>query len=309
MGRQWHAASAAARRIFQQADSLLGDSLGLPLTELCFFGPAERLNRTDASQPAIYAVSVACAAALQERGELESATSGAQTLAGLSLGEYTALHLAGAFSFEDGLRLVARRGALMQQAAETTHGGMVALTGADEDQAEEVCRRARGDGVLVCANFNAPGQIVLSGSAEACARVIPVAGELGLRATPLTVAGAFHSPLMRPAADRLGEVLSAIPLRPLKGAVWSNVTAQPHLQDDPELLRRRLVEQIVSPVRWAQSCATLAGSGLTGFRELAPGTVLRGLMRRIDRSVEVKNHDQADQQDQPASSGSRDQRN
>jgi len=259
---------------------------------LCFVGPAERLNQTDVSQPAIYTTSVACAEALRERGELGAVPDAAAALAGLSLGEYTALHLAGGFSFEDGLRLVASRGALMQEASEASRGGMVALTGADESQAEEVCLRAKGDGVLVCANFNAPGQIVLSGSIAACERAVAAAADLGLRATPLTVAGAFHSPLMQPAADRLGEVLSRTPLQPLRGDVWSNVTAQVHRRDDAELLRQRLVEQIVSPVRWAQTCATLASSGLTGFRELAPGTVLRGLMRRIDRSVEVKNHDQ-----------------
>lgn len=300
MGRAWCQASPAARAVLDEADAVLGDTLGLPLSELCFSGPAERLNQTDVSQPAIYAVSVACAAGLRERGRLDLGTRGPDhAAAGLSLGEYTALHLAGAFSFADGLRLVAQRGALMQRSAERSEGGMVALTGADEAQAEEVCRAARGGDVLVCANFNAPGQIVLSGAKSACSRAVEAAGGLGLRATPLTVAGAFHSPLMQPAADRMAQVLAGVEFKPLRFEVWSNVTARPHAPDDPELLRRRLVEQIVSPVRWAETCATLAGLGRKQFVELAPGTVLRGLMRRIDRSAEVKNHDQPEPSEQP----------
>ncbi|MHC5004305.1 MAG: ACP S-malonyltransferase [Planctomycetota bacterium] len=289
MGRAWHERSAAARAIFAQADEILGDSLGAPLSTLCFDGPAERVNRTDVSQPAIYTCSVACFHGL---GELAGAAIEPAAAAGLSLGEYTALHLAGAFDLADGLRLVATRGRLMQEAAEASEGGMVALIGADEAQAEAVCASAGDGGILVPANFNAPGQIVLSGDRAACDRAVATAQELGLRATPLVVAGAFHSPLMQPAADRMTEALAAAALRPPRIPVWSNVTATPHDQDDVELLRERLVQQIVSPVRWSQSCEGMAGTGYTSFDEMAPGTVLRGLMRRINRNLKVHNHDQ-----------------
>ena len=167
MGKAWCEASAAARAVFEEADQVLGDSLGAPLSTLCFEGPADQLNRTDAAQPALYACSVASYRALAEQGvELPLGAA-----AGLSLGEYTALHLAGVFGFVDGLKLVARRGKLMQQASTAEASGMVALTGADEEQAEAVCAAAAGDEVLVCANFNAPGQIVLSGHTTASPNV------------------------------------------------------------------------------------------------------------------------------------------
>ena len=191
----------------------------------------------------------------------------------------------------------------MQQAAEASKGGMVALIGADEAQANEVCAKTLASGAaagecLVPANFNAPGQIVLSGSIEACDRALTVAGEVGVRATKLQVAGAFHSPLMAPAAEKLGEALAKAAIAPLKAEVWSNVTARPHDPANAELLRSLLVKQLVSPVRWSQSCANLlealGSSGeraTTAFHELAPGTVLKGLMRRIDKTCEVIPHD------------------
>lgn len=323
MGKAWRDASPAAARVFAEADAFLDRhatfgplfaTIGVPLSELCFSGPAETLNRTDISQPAIYVCSIACAAGLAERNVVP--TGSFSDTAGLSLGEYTALHLAGAFTFLEGLELVATRGMLMQQAAEASQGGMLALVGADEAQALAVCETALKEGpageVLVCANFNAPGQIVLSGSAGACDRANTAAGIMGLRAARLTVAGAFHSPLMQPAADRLAAALERVEFRRPRCVVWSNVTAQPHPtgaweQGDRELLRRRLVEQLVRPVRWAETCGTLtrpsdsqspgsSGGGVSGgrapFHELAPGSVLKGLMRRIDRSCEVINHDQ-----------------
>jgi [acyl-carrier-protein] S-malonyltransferase len=287
MGKAWAEASAAAKAVFDEADDVLGDSLGAPLSALCFEGPADQLNRTDAAQPALYVCSVASYRGLAEQGvELPLGAA-----AGLSLGEYTALHLAGVFNFADGLRLVARRGRLMQESSTAESSGMVALTGADEQQAEAVCAAAAGDEVLVCANFNAPGQIVLSGHDGACARAVTEAEKLGLRATPLTVAGAFHSPIMQPAADGMGAALAEVDFRPLQAPVWSNVTAKPHGADDAELLKQRLVEQIVSPVRWSETCQGLATDSTMGFHELAPGSVLRGLMRRTERKVKVTSHD------------------
>jgi [acyl-carrier-protein] S-malonyltransferase len=292
MGRAWFDASPAARRTFEEADEILGDDLGAALSAICFGGPGERLNRTDIAQPAIYTCSVASLrGAIELEGPLEPAAA-----AGLSLGEYTALHIAGAFGFADGLRLVARRGRLMQEAAARSDSGMVALIGADEAKAQAVCiQAAEGDEVLVCANFNAPGQIVLSGHAAACRRAVTAAERLGVKATPLAVAGAFHSPLMQTAADGMARALEDVEIRPLRLPVWSNVTAEPHDPQDGELLKRRLVEQIVSPVRWAQTCPrllSLAAGATMECREIAPGSVLRGLMRRIDRHAKVISHDQ-----------------
>ena len=287
MGKAWHEKSAAARAVFEEADRVLRTSLGAKLSDICFNGPAERINQTDVSQPAIYTTSIACWRGLLEKhGDLPLLAT-----AGLSLGEYTALHIAGVFDFATGLKLVAERGRLMQEAAVASKGGMVALIGADDAQAQAVCDKAAQGEALVCANYNAPGQIVLSGSAGACQRAVSVAGEMSLKATPLTVAGAFHSPLMQPAADRMAAVLAAVSLKTPACEVWSNVTAAPHNPADGELLKQRLVQQIVSPVKWSQTCAALAFGDDIEYHELAPGTVLRGLMRRIDRNRKVTNHD------------------
>lgn len=291
MGKSWYDASPNAAKVFDRADEILGDRLGERLSKLCFDGPAESLNRTDIAQPALYVAGVA-----SFHGEFEGLQpSSIAAAAGLSLGEYTALHIAGAFSFEDGLELVTLRGRAMQDAAEAADSSMVALIGADEQQANAVCDAARGDDVLVPANFNAPGQIVISGSASACDRAVEEAGNLGLRATKLAVAGAFHSPIMQPAADRLQKALDSVSISEPACQVVSNVTAEPHAAESGEdfdaRLRRLLVEQLTSPVRWAESCVWLSQNISGEFHELAPNKVLSGLMRRIDRSVKVTNHD------------------
>ena len=288
MGKAWADKSPEARAVFDEADAVLGDRLGALLSELCFEGPVDRLNQTDVSQPAIYTASVACwRGLLAEWGDGEGELA---ATAGLSLGEYTALHVAGAFTFAEGLELVALRGQAMQDAADASPSSMVALIGADEQEAQQVCDDARGDGVLVCANFNAPGQVVISGDTKACDRAMGVASEAGLRATALTVAGAFHSPIMQPAADRLAEALERTPIKRLQCSVMSNVTGEPHEATDASI-RRRLVEQLTSPVRWGNSCGWLASNTSGVWHELAPGATLRGLMRRIDRSQKVQTHD------------------
>lgn len=292
MAQRWCEVSAAARAIFDQADSVLADSLGAPLSTLCFEGPEDTLNRTDVSQPAIYTASVACFAAWLEGEGKAPADMGIGATAGLSLGEYTALHLAGAFSFEDGLKLVALRGRAMQDAAEAIESSMVALIGADEESANAVCDQARGDDILVAANFNAPGQVVISGSASACDRAEGVAAEMGLRATRLSVAGAFHSPIMAPAAERLGEALASTDIKAPACTVMSNVTAQPHT-DDADTIRLRLVEQLTMPVRWAACCEHLVNTiDEPSFHELAPGKTLAGMMRRIARGTKVIGHNE-----------------
>lgn len=291
MARAWHETSAAARDVLEHASTRLGNRLGAPLLELCFNGPEARLNRTDVAQPAIFAAAVASFRALFA----DRAPSDFSAMAGFSLGEYTALHLAGAIEFEDALELVALRGRVMQEAAERSSGSMVALIGADESQARDLAHRAAQGQVLVPANFNAPGQIVLSGHAEACARAVALAPDLGLRAAALAVAGAFHSPLMQPAADALAEALRATPLRAALCRVLANVDAAPYPSGSAaeQAIRDRLVRQLVEPVRWSESCAALAAeSADADFHELAPGKVLSGLMRRINRSAKVTTHDE-----------------
>lgn len=296
MGKSWFEKSDHARRTFLEADGIVGSRLGAPLTSICFEGPADRLNRTDVSQPAIFVTSVACwHGVLEAHGSTASEFPLAATL-GLSLGEYTALHLAGAIDFHDALELVTLRGRAMQDAAEAQPGGMVALIGGTEEQAMEVCDKARGTDILVCANFNAPGQIVLSGSKPACDRAVEVAQKMGLRATALAVAGAFHSPLMAAAADRLREALARTQIKAPRVPVISNVTARPHEPGEGEIaqtIRDLLVEQLTSPVRWSESCqeAISRWSG-SPLHELAPGRTLAGLMRRIEKSAKVTSHDE-----------------
>lgn len=295
MAKAWADKSPEARKVFDEADRTLGTRLGTKLSQLCFEGPVERLNQTDAAQPALYTAAVASWRALLAQWGKGEGEAKIQATAGLSLGEYTALHLAGAVSFAEGLELVTLRGRAMQDAAEASPGGMVALIGAEEAQATEVCDAARGSDVLVCANFNAPGQIVLSGHKTACERAAKVAAEKGLRATVLAVAGAFHSPLMQPAADRLRDALAKTSIKAPRVTVVSNVTAKPH-SAEPAAIADLLVKQLTSPVRWSHSCQWLVeqAKAVPGveFHELAPGSTLAGLMRRIDKPTKVIAHDQ-----------------
>lgn len=296
MAKAWFESSSAAKDIFTRADKVLGTSLGVALSELCFAGPVERLNRTDASQPAIFTASIACYAALLESQSLSFADAAKQLVAaaGLSLGEYTALCIAGAFSFEDGLRLVALRGAAMQAAADQSGGTMLALIGGTDEQAQQIADAARGDSVLVCANFNAPGQVVLSGTKTACERGIEEASKLGLRSQLLAVAGAFHSPLMAPAAEKLAAALAKTAIAPLACPVVANVSARPYGGANAEEIRKGLADQLTSSVKWSQSCAWMAqhfAQQSQNFHELAPGKTLAGLMRRIDKAAKVTGHD------------------
>lgn len=296
MAKAWFDASPEARAVFEAADRILGTRLGSSLTSLCFEGPVDRLSRTDAAQPAIFTASIACWRGILAKNGMGNGEQPIAAAAGLSLGEYSALCVAGAISFEDGLELVTLRGRAMQDAAEATPSSMLALIGADEAQATEVCEKARGHDVLVCANFNAPGQIVLSGSKTAIERAAGVATGMGLRATELQVAGAFHSPIMKPAAEKLAAALAKTTIHAPRCPVLSNVTALPHTTDGshslPETIRRRLVEQLEKPVRWAQSCTWLAANVVGEYHELSPGKTLTGLMRRIDKSIKVHSDDE-----------------
>ncbi|MEE8169155.1 MAG: ACP S-malonyltransferase [Phycisphaerae bacterium] len=282
MGRDVFEASAAARGVFKDANRILG----FDLAEICFHGPAERLNATDVSQPAIFVTSAAIWAALRERPETADAVV-PQATAGLSLGEYTALWLAGSLGFEDALRLVHDRGRFMQAAAEARNGVMVSVLGLNRSRIDEVLEAAAGPGVLVAANYNSPAQTVLSGDTDACDRAIHAVDRLGGRAVRLRVAGAFHSPLMQPAADRLREVLAATNVATPGIPVVSNVSAEYHR--GPDEIRRLLETQVTQSIHWHASIERLVRDGYDRFVEVGPGRVLTGLMRNINRGVQTIN--------------------
>lgn len=291
MGKDIADAHDAARRVFDEADRILQ----IPLSKICFDGPADRLNATDISQPAIFVTSVAMWRVMTEKGIAADLAPAA--MAGLSLGEYTALHLAGWIEFEECLRLVARRGQLMQAAAESTSGGMVSIMNLSEEQTISLCREASQGEPLGPANYNCPGQIVISGAKGACERSVELAEKHGGRGIPLVVAGAFHSPLMESAAAGLAEPLRNAALKVSQIPVVSNVTADYH--GDPDSVRSRLREQIAQPIRWEASMRRLIADGFGRFVEVGPGRVLSGLMRKIDRSVKMLNFSSAANLDQP----------
>lgn len=279
MGAELCAGSAAAKSLFDRASEILG----YDLLKLCSEGPAQELDSTVYSQPALYVASLAAL----EQFKLDSPdiVADCTATAGLSLGEYTALAFAEAVSFEDGLAVVAERGAAMQDAAEASPSGMVSVLGLEVPQVEELCDEARGGETLQVANLLCPGNTVVSGSTGACERVAELAEKAGaMKVVPLAVAGAFHTPLMQPAVQRLEAKLAAIEIQSPRLPVVSNVDARPH--DDPAEIRRLLVQQVVSPVRWHDSMRYLIDDlGVEGCYEIGPGRVLRGLMKRIERKL------------------------
>ncbi len=267
----------AARDLFARAD----EQLGFKLSDLCFDGPKARLDATNVSQPALFVASLAALEML--RSETPEVIDQCTHAAGLSLGEYTALVFAGAMSFEDGLRVVRERGEAMQAAAEATPSGMVSILLLEPAQVEEICREASAAGLIQIANYLCPGNLVVSGSKAACERAAALAEERGGRPIPLAVAGAFHTPVMQPAVERLREALSSVALTAPRIPVVSNVDALPH--SDPEEIRELLVKQVVQPVLWEASMQRLLASGVEQMYEIGPGKVLTGLMKRIGRKI------------------------
>ncbi|NLX14443.1 MAG: ACP S-malonyltransferase [Phycisphaerales bacterium] len=280
MGRDIVDSSAEAAALFEQANAVVG----YDLRKLCFEGPAERLEQTDIQQPAILTTSAAIWRALHDGADLNEPI---MAMAGLSLGEYTALYAAGSVSFEDALRLVRRRGELMQAAAREVPGGMVTALGLSPEQAESVCREAAAAGRLTPANFNCPGQIVLSGERAACEAAVGLIEQAGGRAIPLKVAGAFHSEAMRSAADGLAEMLKATPFQTPSIPVVANVNCRYH--GEAESIRGWLTDQLTCPVRWQQSIETLIAAGVDRFIEIGPGRILTGMVRKISRATPVWN--------------------
>ena len=277
MGRDLYESNAQARELFDRADQVLGR----PLSRLCFDGPDDDLNQTANAQPAIYVTSLACLTAARESGALAGEPA---FVAGHSLGEYTALAAAGALTFEDGLRLVERRGQLTQAAAKATPGGMAAVLGIEEAAAAAVCVEA---GAELC-NINSPGQLVIGGTKDAVARACELALARGARkAVPLDVSGAFHTSLMQPATAGMREAVDATELRAPSIAFVANDRAD--ILADPAAIRVELVYQLTHPVRWVQCIEYMASHGVTTFIEIGPGRVLTGLVKRIARDAELRN--------------------
>jgi [acyl-carrier-protein] S-malonyltransferase len=279
MGRDFSEAFPAARKIFERADEVLG----IELSKTCFAG-GEDVHRTDVAQPGIFTTSVAVIRVLEERGFDRASVP---FTAGLSLGEYTALWCAGSLAFEDGVRLVRLRGEAMQAASERTKSGMVSLMGATEEQARAVAAEGASAGICQVANLNAPGQVIVSGELAALDLVEAKAKDHGIRRTRrLVVAGGFHSECMRPAAVRLEAALREIQISPPRIPFASNVTGD--FASDPEAIRRQLAEQICAPVLWEKSMRLALGRGIRSFLEPAPGTVLAGILSKIDPDARVR---------------------
>jgi [acyl-carrier-protein] S-malonyltransferase len=275
------ASLSAAKTLFDQASAVLG----YDLLAVCANGPAERLNATDVSQPAIFVASLAALESLKQ-SEPDAAGSVVAS-AGLSLGEYTALVFAGAMTFADGLQVVRERGRAMQAAAEKSPSGMVSALLLDPAQVDAVVAESKPAGRLWIANYLCPGNTVLSGDAaaiDAAEKSIEAKGGKPMR---LAVAGAFHTDLMKPADERLAAALSAIEIKPPRIPVWSNVDARPHT--DPGEIRNLLVRQLLSPVRWEETVRNLLAEGVERFYEIGPGKVLAGLLKRIHRKADCKN--------------------
>jgi len=277
MGRQLAAEYPRARELY----NIAGEILGYDLATLCFEGPAHELDSTIISQPAIFVSSLAALEKLRE--DQPEKVLGCEMAAGLSLGEYTALVFAGAMSFEDGLRLVQRRGQAMQAAADATPSGMVSILLLDVDQVQAICDEASGQGHIRIANYLCPGNVVVSGSNTACERAAELAEAAGGRAMPLAVAGAFHTELMKPADTQLKDALADVDMKSPDLPVISNVDAESHT--DPNEIREILVRQVINPVRWEESVRAMLAAGCTEFYEIGPGKVLKGLLRRVNRKT------------------------
>lgn len=304
MGSDVHQASAAARAVYAAAD----EALGFPLSTLCFEGPEAALRETVNTQPAIVATSLALLAALQEAA---GSAAGGHTLtspirpefvAGHSVGEYTAVAASGALEVVDTLRLVRERGRLMHEEGPRIPSGMAAVLGMDSETLTTICAEATeqaraalpaadlaahpGAGRVVMANDNAPGQIVISGANDALEIAMEMARARGAkRVVPLAVSGAFHSPVMAPAAEALAAAVAAAPVRNASVPIIANITAEP-AQDEAQV-RAELAQQIVSPVQWTRTVEYLANQGVDTFVEIGPGQVLGGLIKRIAKGVTI----------------------
>ncbi|MEI6211279.1 MAG: ACP S-malonyltransferase [bacterium] len=288
MGKDLAAANPEILSLYDRANQVLG----FDLKKVCFEGPVEDLTRSNYCQPAIFVSSVACHTAFQKR--YPSATF--QLAAGLSLGEWTALHVAGVLDFDTTLRVLEARGRFMQQACEEQSGGMISVMGATMDQLRDICTKAG----IVMANINSDAQVVLSGRKEGVAEAEKLAAAAGLKSIVLNVAGAFHSPLMASARERLGSVLQNVTFQSPRLPVLANVTGQPHAADG-NTIRDAMLRQVTESVRWADCVRTAMSTGARTFVEFGPGKVLSGLIKRIDKQNTTFNVQDAATLEQAAS--------
>ncbi|APR77604.1 Malonyl CoA-acyl carrier protein transacylase [Minicystis rosea] len=280
MGKALAESSAAARDVFARADA----ALSAPISKLCFEGPMEELTLTANTQPALVATSSALVAALRERHPDLVVPSFA---AGHSLGEYSALVAAGVLDLEAAVRLCRHRGQFMQEAVPPGEGAMAAIMGMDAEGVVKLCEDAAQGDVLSPANFNSPGQIVIAGHARAVDRAKELAGARGGKLTPLKVSAPFHCALMRPAAERLAPELASAAMKPFAFPVVANIDAEPNT--DPTRVADLLTRQIDGPVQWVKIIERMAAEGVTKALEIGPGKVLAGLVKRIDRRIQVLN--------------------
>lgn len=273
MGKDLYNNNLQARELFEQANSILG----FQITDIMFDGSAEELRQTRVTQPAVFLHSVILAKTLGVAPD---------AVAGHSLGEFSALVIAGALSFEEGLRLVAKRAEAMQAACEATSGTMAAIIGLEDEVVEKVCEEDNSN-VVVAANYNCPGQLVISGAVEAVQTACEKLKAAGARrALPLSVGGAFHSPLMEPARKQLEEAITEATFSTPVCPVYQNVDAKPHT--NPEEIKHNLIAQLTAPVRWTQIVREMLADGVGEFTELGPGNVLQGLIRKVDAEVAVE---------------------
>ncbi len=280
MGKDLYEQFPIAKNYFDEADLVFGFSL----SKICFEGPEEELKQTKNTQPAIFLHSVALWKLLKR--------TDASMVAGHSLGEYSALVAAEAISFADAIKLVRLRGELMQKAGEENPGTMAAIVGLDASVVGEITSKAYEAGIVQAANFNSPGQIVISGSVAGVRKAMEIAKERGAKIVKeLVVSGAFHSPLMQSAKGKLKEALDAVTINDAKIPVYANVTAKP-VQRASEI-RNLLFEQVTSPVRWEESVNNMVEDGATAFIEIGPGKILQGLVKRTAASAEISGIDKA----------------
>ena len=272
MGKDLYENNESAKALFEKADEILG----FRITDIMFGGTADELKQTKVTQPAVFLHSVILAKVLGVKPD---------AVAGHSLGEFSALVVSGAVSFEDGLRLVSKRAMAMQKCCENRPGGMAAILGLDDAVVEQAC--ADIDGVVVAANYHCPGQLVISGADEAvdaaCARLKEAGARRALR---LPVGGAFHSPLMEDARAELEQAIAEVEFHTPVCPIYQNVDAQP--QTDPEKIKANLIAQLTAPVRWTQIVRNMLADGVTEFTELGPGNVLQGLIKKVDAEAAVE---------------------
>ena len=272
MGKDLYEQNETVRALFERANEVLG----FRITDIMFEGTAEELKQTKVTQPAVFLHSVAMAAALGVTPD---------AVAGHSLGEFSALVVSGALTFEEGLRLVAKRAEAMQQACEAVPGTMAAVLNLSDEAVEAAC--AAVEGVVVAANYNCPGQLVISGEVSAVEAACVKCKEAGARrALVLPVGGAFHSPLMEPAREELARAIAAADFQTPRCPIYQNVDAKPHT--DPVEIRTNLIAQLTAPVRWTQIVQQMTADGVDNYLELGPGTVLQGLIRKIEGSVSIE---------------------